>query len=100
VKLLAKFPDQAAMNLRQIADSLASGDAKQVSRAAHGLKGTAANLSAPAVQRLAAEIEKLGAAGSLSDVERTLAQLQKEVDRCVVAVRQLSEPETARAGGE
>jgi two-component system sensor histidine kinase/response regulator len=86
-KLLAKFPDQVTGCLQKINEALAAKDATGLARAAHGLKGTAANLSAPAVQRVAAEIESLGKAGSLSEAERLIEGLRTEVARCLEFVK-------------
>jgi PAS domain S-box-containing protein len=86
-RLLAKFPDQVTGCLQKINEALSARDATSLARAAHGLKGTAANLSAPAVQRVAAEIEALGKAGSLSEAERLIETLRTEVDRCLAFVR-------------
>ena len=86
-RLLARFPDQVTDCLQKINDALSAKDATGLARAAHGLKGTAANLSAPAVQRVAAEIESLGKAGSLSEAQRLIESLRTEVDRCLEFVK-------------
>jgi CheY-like chemotaxis protein/HPt (histidine-containing phosphotransfer) domain-containing protein len=86
-RLLAKFPEQVTSCLQKITEALSSQDAIGLAQAAHGLKGTAANLSAPSVQRVAAEIEALGKAGSLSEAERVVEALRAEVARCVEFIR-------------
>jgi HPt (histidine-containing phosphotransfer) domain-containing protein len=86
-RLLAKFPEQVNGCLQKINDALTAQDASGLARAAHGLKGTAANLSAPAVQRAAAEIEAVGKAGSFSEAERLVETLRAEVARCIEFVR-------------
>jgi len=86
--LLAKFPEQADIGMRRIADALKAGDATQLARAAHALKGTAANLSAPSVQRLAARIEVLGNASALTEAQRLADELREELNRCIAAIPQ------------
>ena len=85
-RLLTKFPEQADLGLRRISDALKANDATQLARAAHGLKGTAANLSASAVQQIAARIEALGHAGTLNEVERLVTELRAQVERCIGAI--------------
>jgi len=86
-RLLTKFPEQAELGMRRITDAVRANDAAQLARAAHGLKGTAANLSAASVQRVAAELEALGHAGTLDQVDRLVAELQSQVDRCIAALQ-------------
>ncbi|MEO5924834.1 MAG: Hpt domain-containing protein [Bryobacteraceae bacterium] len=51
------------------------GDAKQVERAAHGLKGSIANFGAKRAVDAASQIEQLGRGGSLSPVAELLQSL-------------------------
>jgi Amt family ammonium transporter len=90
-KLLGKFPDQVGACLQTITAAIASNDATQLARAAHGLKGTAANLSAPAVQRVASDLEQLGNEGRLGEVESLVHELRREVERCVAFIEQTTQ---------
>ena len=54
--LLRKFAESAAVE--EIRDALAKGDMATAARAAHSLKGAAANLGATAVAEAAAKVEK------------------------------------------
>jgi HPt (histidine-containing phosphotransfer) domain-containing protein len=56
------------------------------------LKGTAANMSAPAVQSLAARIEALGRSGEMAQAGKLMVQLREQVDRCLEFTRQAIEP--------
>jgi two-component system sensor histidine kinase/response regulator len=87
-KLLAKFPEQALAGVQKMVDVIAAHDAEQLSRLAHTMKGTAANLSASSLQKLAADFETLGKSGALDEAQRRLDELRAEVDRCVAFVRQ------------
>ena len=92
-RLLAKFPEQALATVQKLAECFATGDAKQAARAAHTLKGTAANLSASTLQKLAAELESLGNSGSLDEAQRRLEALRAEVERCVAFVQAAAAPQ-------
>jgi len=85
-RLLEKFPQQAQKAVQLIADAVSAADAEQLARAAHGLKGTAANLSAAAVLRVAGELEALGNSGVLTEAEQLVAELRTEIGRCVAAI--------------
>jgi HPt (histidine-containing phosphotransfer) domain-containing protein len=91
-RLLALFPGQAEVGLGKIANALAQGNGVELAQAAHGLKGTAANMSAPAVQSLAARIEALGRAGEMAQAGELMVQLREQVDRCLDFTRQAIEP--------
>ena len=81
--LFDKFEKQARENLIQISGHLAAGDASQTAKTSHALKGAAGALSASGVQEVAARIEHAARAGALDTVSAAIAELQREVDRCL-----------------
>ena len=94
-RLLEKFPQQAQQAVEKIADAVSAADAQQLAQAAHALKGTAANLSAVAVQQAAAEVEALGKSGVLTEADRLLGELRAEVERCIAVIERHCELQNA-----
>ncbi len=82
-QLVALFLDRHETMLGSIKEALARGDAAQVERAAHTLKGTAANLCATAVAQAAGRLEAVGHLGVLRDAPPVYAELEMEVLRAV-----------------
>ncbi|MBI3466222.1 MAG: response regulator [Planctomycetes bacterium] len=80
-RILAKFQQRAAADLQEIERSIARGDAKRTARLAHGIKGTAANLSAEPLRTLAAQLETLAEDSDLAGAQLCLRQLQTECQR-------------------
>jgi HPt (histidine-containing phosphotransfer) domain-containing protein len=74
--LLADAPGQVA----EIAEALATGDASRVERAAHSLKGAAANLAAGPTRDAAAELESMGETGDLANAAGVLSVLARRLD--------------------
>lgn len=72
--------------LDRLRRALAGGDAGEAERLAHSIKGSSANLGAPVVVALAAEIEKDVAGGALEGVDEKLARLEAEIDRVCEAL--------------
>jgi HPt (histidine-containing phosphotransfer) domain-containing protein len=59
---------------RALEDGLAAGDAQVVARAAHGIKGSAGNIGANVVYRLATELDARARTGNLDGArERVIA---------------------------
>jgi|SRR5689334_3689616 len=80
------FLDEYPRALDDMRKALATGDAKLLEHAAHGLKGSVANFSAPAAEEAAFQLEKLGRAQKLDQapeivtaLEQALALLQAEL---------------------
>ena len=63
--ILRMFLDHAPGDMQKLRDAVAGGDCVQVSRAAHYIKGAAANVFACAIQAVALDIEQAGASGDL-----------------------------------
>ena len=80
--LLRKFAESA--NVEEIRVALAAGDSATAARAAHSLKGAAANLGANAVANTAAEVEAAIKAGQT--VEPLLDTLAKKLRAVVQAI--------------
>ena len=81
------FIDDFPRSLAELRDAGARGDCALAERAAHGLKGAAANFGATRVVETSLHIEKMGRAGRLDDfgaaleaLESGLASLQKELE--------------------
>jgi two-component system sensor histidine kinase/response regulator len=74
---ITEAPDQ----LDAMVQACADGDAKLLAQAAHRLKGTAVTFGAKDMRQLCLEIEQLGLAGSLNEVEALIERLRGECER-------------------
>ena len=63
-EMIAIFRDDTPRRIRDILAAIAKGDADNLSRAGHALKGGAGALGANAMRHLAAGLEALGRGGS------------------------------------
>ena len=88
-RVIKKFERGADDTLEQIRRSVAAGDAGEITRLAHRLKGTAANLSAETLRVAATQLEETARAGDLSEADACLAQLRGELERCLKYVPEL-----------
>jgi HPt (histidine-containing phosphotransfer) domain-containing protein len=75
---------------RALEEGIAAGDTEVVRRAAHSIKGSAGNIGAYEVMRLAAELDERARAGDLSDARAridAIAAAYEQVAREVRAYR-------------
>jgi Amt family ammonium transporter len=96
-KILAMFQTQVGKNIEALQSEIAAGNADQLRRSAHTLKGCAANISAEPIRQLAAELERLGATDQLSGAGQQLELLKAEADRCLKYIAQTVQDEAATA---
>ena len=87
VGLIDTFVTQAPSNLADLVAAVSTGDAAALHRAAHRLKGSAANMGVVGVAAICAELEDLARAGRLARAPALVRDLEAEWDR---AVRHLS----------
>jgi HPt (histidine-containing phosphotransfer) domain-containing protein len=80
--------------LEALSKALEAGDGEAVRFAAHGLKGSAANVGGDQLRRLAAEAEQLARAGDLERVNALLAR----IDAASTVLRE--EMERSPGGGQ
>ena len=81
--IIDEFEKEVASDLPELALTLAGGDGARAAKVAHALKGAAGVLSATAVHRSAAELERLCRAGNLANVDTLLSKLRNEVQECI-----------------
>ena len=60
--------------------AMAAGDAGQVGRIAHALKGMISNFCAPRAQQSALDVERIGKAGDLSSAAPAVRALEEHLD--------------------
>ena len=75
-ELAELFTTDASAKIILLREAVAKGDADAIEKLAHSMKGASANLSANKVHDLAWQMERAGAAGTLSGVESLLGQLE------------------------
>ena len=80
---LADYPKQLTL----IRQAIESDDAQALQRAAHTLKGSAANFSATAVASTANDLEEIGRSEYLEHAQRTLKRLEQEIERLDAALQ-------------
>jgi signal transduction histidine kinase/DNA-binding response OmpR family regulator/HPt (histidine-containing phosphotransfer) domain-containing protein len=83
--LLQKFAGQSTGSVTEIRVALSAGDQQTAARAAHSLKGAAANLGATGVAELAAKAEAAIQAGQ--SAEESLQGLERSLASTVAAIR-------------
>ncbi len=72
---------------RALEEGIAAGDAEVVRRAAHSIKGSAGNIGAYEVMRLAAELDEHARAGDLSDARARVDAIAAAYEQVAGEVR-------------
>ena len=80
-KVLAAYRKQTAQAMGDLTNAIRNGDAFFISRAAHALKGAAANLSDQDVREIAGLLEVAAAAGDLVEAGRIVQKLEGAIGR-------------------
>jgi HPt (histidine-containing phosphotransfer) domain-containing protein len=90
-ELLGLFFAECPQRLAQIRDAIAKGDAENLQRAAHTLKGSVGNFAARAAFEAAERLELLGRAGDLTDADQAYAALEGALERFEQALTTLKD---------
>jgi PAS domain S-box-containing protein len=82
-ELVDIFQETHPATLNDLRQAVSLGDAVRLERAAHTLKGSFANLAAPAACRIAQRLESIGRSQELSEASAVLSELEREV-KCLI----------------
>ncbi len=82
---LADTPKQIA----EVENALAAGNAPDLTRAAHSIKGSASNFGAMELSEVAREIEHLGKAANLEKIRQRIHALHEAFTQITPAIEQL-----------
>ena len=85
-KLVDFFFEDAPPMLERIRQSIATGNAAHLERAAHSLKGLSSNFGAEPTVQAARQVEEFGRAGDLHGAARLLPELESQVLRLRAAL--------------
>ena len=97
-EVLAAFEGQLPAQVSAIATAVGEADSSAVARAAHALKGAAANAAAVRLASLAAELESSAKTARIEDAAARLAAIRAEVDRCLAEARAATQAARATGG--
>ncbi len=89
-ELAKTFLDAAPRMLLDVREAIADADAPKLRRCAHSLKGAVAIFAEGGAYRAALALEALGQSANLSHAARTLAILEKELQRLYPALARLT----------
>lgn len=81
------FVEQAPLDMAAAQAALNAGDAEALARAAHRMKGAILQFSAPRVFEATKELEALGKAGTLARAATVCAQVDRELQQLIAALR-------------
>jgi HPt (histidine-containing phosphotransfer) domain-containing protein len=88
-RVLSRFGQQLADDLQALREAVKSGDAEQLTRLAHRMKGAAANVAAHNLREQAAAVEAAGRTGDWVEIVTALDQLTVEREQFDAALQQL-----------
>jgi HPt (histidine-containing phosphotransfer) domain-containing protein len=87
--LIQIFLDDSPQRIAEIEQSLVKRDVRQLTLAAHSLKGSSSNFGAERLRALSEQLELLGRQGSLGDAPGQLHALKEEFVRVKAALEAL-----------
>ena len=79
-KILGIFLDNMPVRIRDLRTALDAGDVSAAPRAAHAIKGMAANISAEAMRSLAEKMENAARTGDLEWIRERMAKLEAKLE--------------------
>ena len=80
-EVIGLFAENSATLIEQCRQQIEEGDAEQLRRAAHTLKGSIGNFEMNATYQKAFALEKIGTSGELSQAEQTCSELETLMHR-------------------
>jgi two-component system sensor histidine kinase/response regulator len=80
-ELVQLFREESVRLLLELRGAAAKGDAVELQRLAHTLKGSAATVAAHAVSQAARDVEMVARSDSLRESAETMAVLEQEMSR-------------------
>jgi HPt (histidine-containing phosphotransfer) domain-containing protein len=86
-ELLEMALETGAKHRQTLAQGIEAGDATVIARAAHSIKGSAGNIGAGEVARLAAELDERARAGDLHDARERIAAIDAAYERLSETIR-------------
>jgi PAS domain S-box-containing protein len=95
IEIVTLFVAGAEARLAELREGIAQSRHEAVRRAAHGLKGSAANVCATAIAKLAREIEQSAQDGDLGDAGWRVDAVAGELQRYLAALAEAGLPVTA-----
>lgn len=88
-EVLALFLDDVPRRIAKLRASYAAGDAAELHKTAHSLKGSAGNIGAHALFAICRQLDDRGRAGDLAEAKRLIDALEAEFARVEVAIRRI-----------
>ena len=88
-ELIDLFLQDIPERIAEIESALAQGNAAQLTRAAHTVKGSCSNFGANGLARVAQTMEQQGKASAFADATATLPELRAEFALVEAALKQL-----------
>ncbi|MEN8140363.1 MAG: Hpt domain-containing protein [Thermodesulfobacteriota bacterium] len=73
--IVSSFQSDTRLRLDELKVTLAQGDVEAATRLAHTIKGSSANVGGEALSNVAQDLERLGRAGHLREMNRQISQL-------------------------
>jgi len=89
VKILEKFQKQVADVGPQFQSMVQAGNVAELARLSHLLKGTAGVIGAGTLRLQLAEMEAIARSADLENADKQLAELSREIDRCLACIPQM-----------
>ena len=89
IELASDFLGEFPQTLGKLRAALSEGDAQQVERTAHTMKGALLNLAASEASLVAQKIEERGRSKNLTDVDSMVRSLEADVARFKAAIEEL-----------
>ncbi len=80
-ELIEEYISSSKRYLDDILKCLNSGDTELLTRSAHSLKGSSANMGAEIVKEISFEIERMAKSGNLNEAPKLLEKLKKEFQK-------------------
>jgi HPt (histidine-containing phosphotransfer) domain-containing protein len=88
-EVLELFLQDVPRRIARLRASCAAGDAAELHKTAHSLKGSAGNVGAQALLAICRQLDDQGRAGDLTEAKQLVDALDAEFARVEVAIRQL-----------
>jgi two-component system sensor histidine kinase/response regulator len=85
--IMAGFIKDIPLQVQKLKNFLNGGDVPGARRQAHTIKGAAATVGAPALRKVAFELEEMGKSGRLGEALEVLPRLECEFDRVKRAIK-------------